>query len=79
MAKKPPKTKPDLEAIGKRIRQLRGKALQDDFAPQLGITQGQLSKIESGRATPSAEVLLRLAELSGKSVDWILRGGEVSF
>ena len=79
MAKQPPKTKPDLVAIGKRIQQLRGGALQDDIAPLLGITQGQLSKIESGKAAPSAWVLLRLAEFSGKSVDWILRGGEVSF
>ncbi len=36
----------------------------------------QLSKIERGLLPPSVEVLLRLRERSGKSVDWILRGEE---
>ena len=73
MAKKSPATL-DLVAVGRRIRQLRGKERQDDFAPLIGITQGQLSKIERGLLAPSAEVLLRLRERFGKSVDWILTG-----
>ncbi len=66
----------DLEAIGTRIRQLRGSVRQDDFSPQLGISQGQLSRIERGLLAPSAEVLVRLGEKTGRSVDWILRGEE---
>ncbi len=66
--------KPDLLAIGQRIRELRGGKRQDDFAPLLGITQGQLSKIELGKAAPSVEVLLRLRKRFGKKVDWILTG-----
>ena len=66
--------KPNLTAIGKRIRQLRGEVRQNDFAPILGITQGQLSKIERGKVAPSVEVLLRLRDLFGKKVDWILTG-----
>ena len=73
MAKKSP-AKLDLEAVGRRIRAIRGKERQDDFAPLIGITQGQLSKIERGLMAPSAEVLLRLRERFGRSVDWILRG-----
>jgi transcriptional regulator with XRE-family HTH domain len=69
-----PKGGPDLVAIGRRIRELRGAVRQDDFAPALGIAQGQLSKIERGQLAPSVEVLLRLRERSGKSVDWILTG-----
>ena len=68
------KHKADLTAIGRRIRQLRGAERQDDFAPLLGITQGHLSKIERGMQAPTVEVLLRLHERYGKSVDWILRG-----
>ena len=64
----------DLVAIGRRIRQLRGSELQDDFAPFLGISQGQLSRVERGMLAPSIEVLLRLKERFGKSVDWILTG-----
>jgi transcriptional regulator with XRE-family HTH domain len=70
------KKRADLEAIGERIRELRGKAKQDDFAPFLGITQGQLSKIERGMQAPTVEVLLRLREKYGKSVDWMLTGEE---
>lgn len=65
---------PDLKAIGRRIRELRGEQRQDDFAPLLGITQGQLSRLERGKLAPSVAVLLRLRKLSGKSVDWIVTG-----
>jgi len=68
--------KADLVAIGRRIRELRGKVLQDDFAPALGMTQGQLSKIERGMQAPSIDLLLRLRERGGRSVDWVLTGEE---
>jgi transcriptional regulator with XRE-family HTH domain len=64
----------DLEAIGSRIRELRGETLQEELAAYLGISQGQLSKIEHGKLPPTAEVLLRLVEKFGKSADWILTG-----
>ena len=63
-----------MAAIGRRIRELRGTERQDDLAPELGIAQGQLSRIERGILAPSVEVLLRLRERYGKSVDWILTG-----
>jgi transcriptional regulator with XRE-family HTH domain len=64
----------DLEAIGSRIRELRGEILQEKLAAHLGISQGQLSKIERGMLGPTVEVLLRLVEKFGKSADWILTG-----
>ena len=70
------KTKADFTAIGRRIRELRGNERQDDFAPFLGVAQSQLSRIESGQLAPSVEILLRLRERFGKSVDWILTGEE---
>jgi transcriptional regulator with XRE-family HTH domain len=69
------KTKADLKAIGARVRELRGVMLQEELAVYLGISQGQLSKIERGRMAPTVETLLRLSEKFEKSVDWILRGG----
>jgi transcriptional regulator with XRE-family HTH domain len=60
--------------IGDRIRELRGEILQDELAGYLGVSQGQLSKIERGKLGPTAEVLLRLVEKFGKSADWILTG-----
>ncbi len=64
----------DLNAIGARIRALRGEMLQEELAPKLGISQGQLSKIESGRLAPTLEALVRLANQFGKSLDWIITG-----
>lgn len=70
----PRKPKVDLVTIGLRIRELRGDVLQEDLAKYLNIRQGQLSKIESGKAAPSINVLILLSERFHKSVDWILRG-----
>jgi transcriptional regulator with XRE-family HTH domain len=61
-------------AIGSRIRNLRGEALQEELAAYLHIRQGQLSKIETGKSAPSIEVLLLLSERFHRSIDWILRG-----
>jgi len=68
------KLRADLEAIGSRIRELRGGLLQEELAAYLGISQGQLSKIERGKLGPTAETLIRLVEKFGKSADWILTG-----
>lgn len=64
----------DFESIGSRIRQLREGMLQEDLAGFLGISQGQLSKIERGKLGPTVEILIRLVDRFGKSADWILTG-----
>ena len=66
--------KVDLEGIGHRIRSLRNEMLQEDLARYLGISQGQLSKIERGKLGPTVEILIRLVLKFGKSADWILMG-----
>lgn len=68
------KAKADLRAIGERVREIRGAVLQEDLADYLGISQGQLSKIERGKMAPTVEILVRLSEKFGKSVDWLVRG-----
>jgi transcriptional regulator with XRE-family HTH domain len=68
------KVKADVKAIGERIREIRGEVLQEELAVYLGISQGQLSKIERGKMAPTVEILVRLSEKFGKSVDWIVRG-----
>lgn len=67
-------TEPDLLAIGQRIRGLRQSLRQEDFAAELGISQGQLSKIERGTMPPTVSVLTRLAIKFRKSIDWIVLG-----
>ena len=68
-------SKPDLKAIGRRIRQIRGFEMrQVELAKALGITQAQLSKYERGQNAPSLDLLLKLKRFSGKSIDWIVAG-----
>ncbi len=66
----------NLKAIGTRIRQLRGDLLQDELAEFLGISQGQLSKIERGQWPPTVEMLLRLSEKFKINIEWIVSGKE---
>ena len=42
----------------------------------LGVTQTTVSKYEKGETLPTLDVLLKLSEIGGVSVDWILKGGE---
>lgn len=56
----------------KKIRESIGLS-QKVVADSLGITQGMLSKYESGRIRPSYEVLLKFADEFGVTVDSLLR------
>jgi transcriptional regulator with XRE-family HTH domain len=66
---------PDLKALGKRLRELRGFDLtQEQFAEELGISQSQLSKYERGVAGPPADVLFFVKKRFQVSIDWLLTG-----
>ncbi len=68
-------TKIDWKAVGRRLRELRGfDTKQKDFAQQLGISQGQLSRYEKGKSEIGAEVLLRISQHFGRSIEWLLIG-----
>ena len=67
--------KPNLKAIARRIREIRGFDLtQSEFAKILGISQAQLSKYEKAQSVPTVELLFKLRKFSGKSIDWIVAG-----
>ena len=67
----------DWKAVGRRLRELRGFDLtQKEFARQLEISQGQLSRYEQGVSEIGPEVLLRISRRFGKSVEWVLTGHE---
>jgi len=73
--KKAGKGRIDLQAIGRRIRELRGFDMtQADFARRIGVTQGYLSALENGEKEPGSAVLLAIRQEFGKSVDWLLTG-----
>lgn len=69
--------KPEIEwkAVGRRVRAIRGfEVNQAEFARDLGVSQGQLSRYEKGSSEIGAVVLLRLARKSGKTIEWLLTG-----
>jgi plasmid maintenance system antidote protein VapI len=67
----------DWKTVGRRLRELRGfDRNQGEFAREIGISQSQLSRYENGTSEISAEVLLRIARRTGKSMEWLLTGKE---
>lgn len=63
-----------LRRVGERIRQTRfglGLVDQGDAARFLGLSQPYLSKIESGGSLACLELVNRLADLLGVSVDYL--------
>jgi transcriptional regulator with XRE-family HTH domain len=61
--------------VGRRIRELRGFDLnQKEFAARIGVSQGYLSSMENGVVEVGAAILLRIAQQSGKSIEWLLTG-----
>jgi transcriptional regulator with XRE-family HTH domain len=69
------KSRIDLRAIGRRIRELRGfEMTQAEFAKRIGVAQSYLSALERGEKEPGAAVLLAISREFTKSVDWLLTG-----
>lgn len=67
----------DWKSVGRRLREIRGfESKQEEFAQELGVSQGQLSRYENGDSEIGAAVLLRLARKSGKTIEWLLTGGD---
>lgn len=67
--------------LGERVRKAR-LALgltQKDFAGSLGIVQGFLSGIETGRKVPSDTLLIALTHTFGINRDWLLQGAGETF
>jgi transcriptional regulator with XRE-family HTH domain len=65
------------KSLGERIRSLRGDMTQSEFADILRIKQAMISRYEADKETPSPKVLLRVAQFSGTSIEWLLTGQEL--
>jgi transcriptional regulator with XRE-family HTH domain len=60
--------------VGQRIRAVRGRLTQTDFARMIGVRkQNYISRYEHGRI-PNPELLVKIAELGKTSVDYLLTG-----
>lgn len=65
-----------MPSVGDRIREIREakKLTQDQLSDKAAMSKGFLSEIENGRRNVSSEYLLRIANVLGASVDYLLRG-----
>jgi transcriptional regulator with XRE-family HTH domain len=67
-----------LGALEDRLRDVRHRLglSQAESAFKLGIGRTTLIGAEQGLRRPRREVLRRMAELGGATVDWLLSGGQ---
>jgi transcriptional regulator with XRE-family HTH domain len=65
-----------LATTGERIREIREKRglRQDQLASQAKISKSFLSEIENNNRNVSSQALLRIANILGASVDYLLTG-----
>ncbi len=64
----------DFKEIGARIRMLRGRERQKDWAKKIGCDQGYISQVENGVTKPSLAFLGAVSAMCSASIDWILTG-----
>lgn len=60
--------------IGRRLKEVRGKLTQADFADQLGIARQSIRRYEMGERLPDALTLFRIMSKFGADPAWILTG-----
>lgn len=67
--------------LGKILRDLREKHnyTQRELAKALNITPACLSKYETGRSTPSPDMLIKIADTFNVSVDYLLGRNSLQF
>lgn len=67
-----------MPTTGDRIQQIREKTgmTQAELADKARVSKGFLSDVENNKRNVSAQVLLKIANALGASVDFLLRGGE---
>lgn len=63
-----------IETVGDRLKQVRGKMSQVDFAASLGIGRTSLINYEKNERPLDATLLTRLWELYGVDTLWLLTG-----
>jgi transcriptional regulator with XRE-family HTH domain len=65
-----------MAGVGDRIRETREHRgiNQDRLAEKANISKGFLSDIENGKRNPSSDNLLRIANVLGASLDYLMKG-----
>jgi transcriptional regulator with XRE-family HTH domain len=65
-----------MPTVGNRIREIREEMEinQEQLAERAGLSKGFLSDVENGKRNIGSENLLKIANVLGASVDYLLRG-----
>lgn len=58
--------------LGKRLVELRGNRTQKQVAEELGISRARYSHYENSHVQPDNELLQRMSDLYGVTVDYLL-------
>lgn len=61
--------------IGKKLRTLRlsRDLYQSELAQYVGVTQTHISDIENGKKTPSLNLIIKISNFLGCSVDYLVK------
>lgn len=64
----------DPVAIGQRLKEVRGRKSQAEFAEQLGVTHKSISNYEIGKRVPDVEFICKLMKDFGVDSTWLITG-----
>lgn len=61
--------------IGKKVKTLRisHDLYQSELAERVGVTQTHISDIENGKKTPSLDLIIKISNSLGCSVDYLVK------
>lgn len=62
--------------VGERVKLLREErgVSQRAYSRLLGCSQPRVGRYEKGALVPHPEMLMRISDLEGVTIDWLLRG-----
>lgn len=63
-------------SVGCRIRNIRGKESRAAFAQKLGVGTTTLQRYENDERSPELDFLIRLQDITGYSLDYLVYGKE---
>ncbi|WP_314338918.1 helix-turn-helix transcriptional regulator [Acinetobacter guillouiae] len=67
-----------ITSIGSRIRNIRGRESRSSFAEKLNIGTATLQRYEGDERSPDIDFLVKLQQITGYSLDYLIYGKESS-
>lgn len=64
--------------VGDRLKALRGQQTQAEFAAELGLSQAQYNRYETGKRLPPDRILLQVAQIKGLEPEAVIWGQDAA-